>query len=100
MVLSIVVRLLSITVRSVESRISAKRKKPITCPFETQIMICPFFAMFKEHHKLTLEGGGGGWFRERRVHPVPLIVDLGFLYPKLSYLLSIIFLEETQDLVL
>ena len=38
---------------------SAKRKKPITCPFETQIMICPFFAMFKEHYKLTLGGGGG-----------------------------------------
>ena len=84
MVLSIVVRLLSITVRSVESRISAKRKKPITCPFETQIMICPFFAMFKEHYKLTL--GGGGLFRERRVHLVPLIVDLGFLYPKLSHI--------------
>ena len=39
-----------------------------------------FFVVFKGHYKLTL----GGFFRERKVHIVPPIVDLGFLYPKLS----------------
>ena len=57
----------------------SKRKKPITCPFEAQIVI-PFFAVFKGHYKLILWGG----FQEKRVHLVPPIVHLGFLYPKLS----------------
>ena len=39
-----------------------------------------FFVVFKGHYKLTL----GGFFSERKVHIVPPIVDLGFLYPKLS----------------
>ena len=57
----------------------SKHKKPKTCPFKTQIAI-PFFPIFKGYYKLTLEVV----YRERRVHLVPLMVDLGFLYPKLS----------------
>ena len=70
--------------RSVKSRRSTKinkRKKFITCLFETQITIYIFFwVVFKGHYKLTLKGV----FRVRRVHLVPPNVDLGFLYPKLS----------------
>ena len=40
----------------------------------------PFFVVFKGHYKLTLKGV----FRVRRVHLVPPIVDLGFLYPYIS----------------
>ena len=40
----------------------SKHKKPISCPFETQIVIC-FFQILKE----------------RNVHLVPVIVDLAFL---------------------
>ena len=57
----------------------SKRKKPITWPFEAQI-VSRFFPVFKGHYKLTLDGV----FRERRMHLVPPIVDIGFLYPKLS----------------
>ena len=73
---------LSIAIRLIESCLStkiSKRKKSITFPFEAQIAIY-FFAVFKGHYKLTL----GGVFRERRVLLVPPIVDLEFLYPKLS----------------
>ena len=56
-----------------------KRKKPITFPFEAQIVI-HFFLVFKGHYKLNLDGV----FREERVHLVLPIVNLGFLYPKLS----------------
>ena len=71
--------------RLVKSRRStkiSKRKKFITCLFETQIKFFFFFflAVFKGHYKLTLKGV----FRVRRVHLVPPNVDLGFLYPKLS----------------
>ena len=69
--------------RLVKSRRStkiSKRKKFITCSFETQIVIFFFLAVFKGHYKLTLKGV----FRVRRVHLVPPIVDLGFLHPNLS----------------
>ena len=63
--------------------------------FEAQIMIF-FVVLFKGHFKLTL----GGAFRERIVSLVPPIVDLGFLYSKLSNLLPAILFKETQNLVL
>ena len=51
----------------------SKHKKPITCLFEAQITIL-FFPVFKGHYKLTLDRV----FREKIVHLVPLIVNLGF----------------------
>ena len=58
-----------------------KHKKPIIYPFETKIAIhFFFFLVFKGHFKLTLEGV----LREKKEHLMAPIVDLGFLYPKLS----------------